>query len=128
MTEITKLESEQLARIAAELADVKKAENIVVLDVRSVSNITDFFVIASGNSDPHVKAIAEEVATGMKKEHGMNAVSDGGSASTWIVLDYFDVIVHVMREDMRDRYKLESLWGDAPRLELDFSGAAVAAR
>ena len=118
MTENIKLDSEQLARAVAELADARKADRIVVLDVRAISSITDFFVIASGNSDPHLKAIADEVLVGMKKEFGINAASDGGAGTAWMALDYFDVIVHVMREDIRDKYKLESLWGDAPRLDL----------
>jgi ribosome-associated protein len=125
MTENIKLDSEQLARAVAELADARKADRIVVLDVRAISSITDFFVIASGNSDPHLKAIADEVSVGMKKEHGVTAFSDGGAGSAWVALDYFDVIVHIMREDIRDKYKLESLWGDAPRLDLKLGSAST---
>ena len=74
-------------------------------------------MICSGTSEPHLKAIAAEIAERLKNEHGVRAVSvDGFPASQWIVLDYMQVIVHVFRREKREFYSLEDLWGDAPRL------------
>jgi ribosome-associated protein len=112
------MDSRQLALLCRELADNKKAENIVILDLRSLSSVTDFFVIASGTSEPHLRAIVDELTERLKEEHRVapRAV-DGTFQANWVVLDYFDVIVHVMKQELRDRYDLETLWGDAPRLK-----------
>lgn len=100
------------------MADNKKAENILVLDVRKLSSLTDYFVIASGTSEPHLRAIVDEVTDRIREDHGVRpSAVDGSLKTAWVVLDYFDVIVHVMRGDVRDRYDLESLWGDAPRVK-----------
>jgi ribosome-associated protein len=89
----------------------------VVLDLQGISTFTDFFVICSGTSEPHLKAIAGAVEAGLKDDHGVRPVSvDGFPASQWIVLDYMQVIVHVFHRDKREFYSLEDLWGDAPRL------------
>jgi ribosome-associated protein len=113
------MDSRKLALLCRELADNKKAENIVILDVRELSSVTDYFVIASGTSEPHLRAIVDEVTDKLREEHQMrpNCV-DGNCQAAWVVLDFFDVIVHVMRQDIRDRYDLETLWGDAPRLKV----------
>jgi len=89
----------------------------VVLDLQGISSFTDYFVICSGTSEPHLKAIAGEIEDRLKDEHGIRAVSvDGFPASQWIVLDYLQVIVHVFRQEKREFYSLEDLWGDAPRM------------
>ncbi|MEY2482227.1 MAG: ribosome-associated protein [Verrucomicrobiota bacterium] len=89
----------------------------MVLDLQGISTFTDFFVICSGTSEPHLKAIAGAVEAGLKDDHGVPPVSvDGFPASQWIVLDYMQVIVHVFHRDKREFYSLEDLWGDAPRL------------
>jgi ribosome-associated protein len=88
-----------------------------VLDLRSISTFTDFFVICSASSEPQLKAIAGEIEARLKEEHGVRAVAvDGFPASQWIVLDYLQVVVHVFHRDKREFYSLEDLWGDAPRL------------
>lgn len=111
------MDSEQLARLCHEYADNKKAEDIVVIDIRGVADVTDFFVIASGGSDPHVRAIVNELDHGLSKDHGNRCLRiDGDHHSGWVAMDYIDVIVHVMRDDMRSNYDLEGLWSDAPRL------------
>jgi ribosome-associated protein len=95
----------------------KKAEDIVVLDLREISSFTDFFVICSASSEPQLKAIAGEVEATLKEEHGIRAVAvDGFPASQWIVLDYLQVVVHIFHRDKRAFYSLEDLWGDARRL------------
>ncbi len=74
-------------------------------------------MICSGTSEPHLKAIAGEIENGLNKDHNIRAVSvDGFPASNWIVLDYMQVIVHVFRQEKREFYSLEDLWGDAPRV------------
>ena len=89
-----------------------------MLDLRGISSFTDFFVICSGTSEPHLKAIAGEIEQRLKEDHGIRpAAVDGFPASQWMVLDYLQVIVHVFHGDKRAFYSLEDLWGDAPRLE-----------
>ena len=92
----------------------------MVLDLRGISTFTDFFVICSATSEPHLKAIAGEVETKLKQDHSIRATAiDGFPASQWIVLDYLQVIVHVFHQAKRAFYSLEDLWSDAPRLEWD---------
>jgi ribosome-associated protein len=111
------MDSKKLATLCRDLADNKKAENIVVLDVKELSSITDYFVIASGSSEPHLRAISDEIVDKLRDEHDLRPRAvDGNLQTAWLVLDYFDVIVHVMRTDVREHYDLESLWGDAPRV------------
>jgi len=111
------MDARQLALHCRELADSKKAENIVVLDVRKVSSITDYFVIATGTSEPHLRAVVEEVRDQLHEKFGLTPrARDGSLQTSWVVLDYFDVIVHVMRADAREHYDLEGLWSDAPKL------------
>ena len=112
------MDSKKLAQLCRDFADNKKAENIVILDVRKLSSVTDFFVIASGTSEPHLRAIVEEITGQLREEHGVRPrAMDGTVHGAWVVLDFFDVIVHVMRADVRERYDLESLWGDAKRVK-----------
>jgi ribosome-associated protein len=113
------MDSRKLALRCRELADQKKAEDIVILDVRKVSSITDYFVVATGASEPHLRAIVDEITEKLEKDHHLRPRARDGSLETaWVVLDYFDVIVHVMRSDVRGHYNLEDLWGDAPRVRV----------
>ena len=115
-----KPEGESLARLCAQYADDKKAENIVILDVSGLSPITDILVICSATSSPHLRAVRDEVEEKLKTEHGMPPlVSDGSLDSQWLVLGYPNVVVHVFTQDKRDFYALEALWNDAPRLPLN---------
>ena len=112
------MESKTLALLCRDLADNKKAEDIIVLDVREVSSVTDYFVVATGTSEPHLRAVVGEIADTLKVEHGIApSGTEGSVTSPWVVLDYFDVIVHVMKTDVREKYDLEALWSDAPRLK-----------
>ncbi len=111
------MDSKNLALLCRELADNKKAEHIAVLDVREISSVTDYFVVASGTSEPHLRAIMNEITDRLRDEHQIRPRAvDGTLQTAWVVLDFFDVIVHVMRADVRARYDLEGLWGDAPRV------------
>jgi ribosome-associated protein len=119
------MDSKTLALFCREFADNKKAEDIVVLDVRELSSVTDYFVIASGTSEPHLRAVVEEITSKLRDEHGLRPVrTDGSTQAAWVALDFFDVIVHVMRADVRERYDLEGLWGDAKRVKPRKSRAA----
>ena len=112
------MDSRKLAQLCRDLADNKKAEDIVVLDLRKLSSVTDYFVIASGTSEPHLRAISDEITEQLQEEHAEHPRAVDGSLQTaWRVLDYFDVIVHIMRTDARAKYDLEGLWGDAPRVK-----------
>jgi len=111
------MDSKRLAQLCREFADTKKAEDVVVLDVRKLSSVTDFFVIVSGTSEPHLRAILDEITDRLRKDNDVRPRAvDGTVHGAWVVLDFFDVIVHLMRADVRERYDLESLWGDAPRV------------
>ncbi len=109
--------SKQLAQWCAWLADNRKAENITILDIAELSSITDFFVIASGTSEPHLRAIKREVTDKLKEGFGIAPTAvDGTDNTEWQVLDFFDVIVHIMTPEARETYDLEGLWKDAPRV------------
>ncbi|HET7626136.1 MAG TPA: ribosome silencing factor [Verrucomicrobiae bacterium] len=112
------MDSKKLALLCREYADNKKAEDILVLDVRELSSVTDYFVIASGTSEPHLRAIVDEITDNLRDKFNIRPRAvDGTLHTAWIVLDFFDVIVHVMRPDVRERYDLEALWGDAPKVK-----------
>lgn len=111
------MDSRKLALLCQKYAENKKAENVTVLDVRKLSSVTDFYVIATGTSEPHLRAIETEIFDKLRDEQKLRPrVTEGTARTNWIVVDYFDVIVHLMRQDVRERYNLESLWSDAPRI------------
>jgi ribosome-associated protein len=112
------MDSKKLAQLCREYADNKKAEDIVTLDVRELSSVADYFVICSGSSAPHLRAISDEILDRLREDHGLRPRAiDGTLQTAWIVMDYFDVIVHVMKTDAREKYDLEALWDDAPRVK-----------
>ena len=122
------MDSRKLALLCRELADNKKAEDIVILDLRKISSITDYFVICTGTSEPHLRAIVDEIQEHLEEEqHLTPRGTDGAVNTSWVVLDYFDVIVHVMRRDVRELYNLEDLWGDAPRVKTRKTKTSTAA-
>jgi ribosome-associated protein len=109
------MDSKKLALLCVELADNKKAEDLLVLDVRKLSSVTDYYVIVTGTSEPHIRAIANEILDRLREDHGEQPrPTDVNISGGWLVLDFFDVIVHIMRPDARKLYDLEGLWGDAP--------------
>ena len=113
-------EAEKLARACAEAAADKKAEDIQIIDLRGISDFTDFFVVCSGTSDPQLKAVASAIRTRAREEFGRGAFSeDGAPTSRWVVIDFAQVIVHVFHQEARSFYLLEDLWGDAPRIPFD---------
>lgn len=118
MTSTSTNTSEQLARRAAALATDMKAQDVVILDLRGVTDVADFFVIASGTSDTHVRSIAQHVMEEMKHE-GMGANSNEGlTQGRWALLDFVDCVVHVFHPALRQFYQLERLWSDAVPLKM----------
>jgi ribosome-associated protein len=107
------LDSKKLAFRLAELALNKKAEDIKILDLRKITPIADFFVICTANSEPQVKAIANEILVGAKNEGESVWHKEGTNMKSWVLLDFIDVVVHVFLRDTRGFYSLEKLWGDA---------------
>jgi ribosome-associated protein len=103
---------------AARSALERKAQDIVILDLRGLSTATDFFLIASGTSDIQVKAIADHILEESKEAGVRPDHLEGLRGGRWVLLDYIDFVVHVFHPDARAFYQLESLWGDAPRLSV----------
>jgi ribosome-associated protein len=123
------MEPEALARRLAELADSKGATEILALDMRDLVSYTDFLVICTGRNERQAKAISDEAGLRMKREQRMLPRQvEGGPAAGWVVLDYLDCVLHVFTPQARDRYRLEQLWEDAPRLELGLAGEALEQR
>lgn len=122
-------DSKDWAIIAARAASDKKAEDIVALNVAELLVVTDYFVIATGRTDRQVKTIADEVEDRLRVEAGVKPVGrEGLTEAKWILLDFGDLVVHVFQPSERDFYRLEKLWGDAPRLSLpeDVTGPVAA--
>jgi ribosome-associated protein len=109
----------EFALACASAAEDKKAEDVLVLDLRGISSFADFFVICSGTSEPQLKAIADSVRDcAREKFHRKPLNQDGFPASQWVVVDFGDVIVHTFHHESRAFYDLENLWKDAPILNL----------
>jgi ribosome-associated protein len=116
-------DSAQLARRIAQIVDDKKGERIVALDVRPLVGYTDYLVIATARNERQAKAIVDEVLLRLKREDGrLPARTEGEDERRWVLVDYLDAVLHVMVPEMRDRYRLEKLWGEAERLSLGVEG------
>jgi ribosome-associated protein len=112
------MDSKKLAQLCRELAENKKAEDVVVLDVRKVSDVTDFYVIATASSEPQLRAVESEILDTLARDHQIRPHSTDGTGQThWIVADFFDVIVHIMKADVRAHYDIEGLWADAAQVK-----------
>ena len=107
-----------LAR-AAELAVDRKATDLLVLDLRGISDATDYFFLLSGTSDMHVRSIAEHVIEELKKEGVRPSHVEGLRTGRWVLIDYIDFVIHVFHPAAREFYQLERLWGDAPAYALE---------
>jgi ribosome-associated protein len=117
--------SVELARRIAEIVDDKKGEEIVCLDVRGLVSYTDYLVIASARNERQAKAIHDEVHLRLKQERGLlPGRVEGEGESRWVLADYLDCVLHVFVPEMRDRYRLEKLWGDSQRVEFGLEGEA----
>ena len=115
----TALDAAEKVRIAVATASEGKAENIVALDVRGISTVTDYFVIMTGSSLNHLKALGKRIEEELIAAGTKASRVDGFGATSWLVLDYGNVIIHAMLAEPRRLYDLERLWGDAPLVELE---------
>ena len=113
-------ESQVLARLAAQILDEKKAEEVRILDLRKVHGApAEYFVIASGNVPSHVSALSDAVFETVKKATGLNPHKvEGYTNAEWILMDYFDVVVHIFQKEKRAFYRLDELWSDGEEVAI----------
>jgi ribosome-associated protein len=117
-----RVDSAELARRIAAIADAKQAEDVVALDMRELVAYTDFLVICTARNERQAKAIHEDVHQRLKQDDGLlPATVEGVGETRWVLMDYLDCVLHVFVPELRERYRLEVLWGEAPRLELDIA-------
>ena len=116
------MDSKQLVQIISQIIFDKKGVNILALEVGHFSSVTDFMILAEGNVERHVGAIAQAIVTELRDEYGIRPVRvDGLSESDWVLLDYSDVIIHLMLPSIREKFQLEELWSEGKRVDLDLS-------
>jgi len=115
----TDLPSADLARRAAQICLDMKANDVVMLSLKGVSDMTDFFVIASGTSDTHVRAMAENIMEELKREGSPVHHAEGVTQGRWALLDYVDFVVHIFHPTLRQFYQLERLWSDAEAVAVE---------
>ena len=106
------------ARRAASLCVDNKAQDVVLLDLHGVTDMADYFIVASGTSDTHVRSVAQHLLEGMEQA-GLKAFSvEGAESGRWVLVDFVDFVVHVFHPSMRSYYQIERLWGDAPAVTI----------
>ncbi|MBR1850784.1 MAG: ribosome silencing factor [Bacteroidales bacterium] len=117
---MSKKESEIVARLAAQALEDKKAEDVKIIDLTSLHNAPcEFFVIASGNVPSHVSALSDTVHETIKKATGLNPSKlEGYTNAEWILMDYFDVVVHIFQKEKRAFYRLDELWADGETIKI----------
>ena len=118
---------EELARRLAAIADDKKGTDLVALDVRPLVSYTDYLVICTARNERQAKAIHDDVYHQLKRDGWLPARIEGEREAEWVLMDYLDVVLHIFTPELRERYRLEVLWGEAERLDLDLEGARGAA-
>ena len=112
-----KCTDDQLVKLCVDSANEKLAENVVTLSIGPVSSIADFFVIATANSEPQLRAVSDFIERQAREKFGVHTSSNAeNNEGGWVLLDFGNVIVHIMTPEMRSRYNLEGLWGDADKL------------
>ncbi len=111
------MDSKEIAIACAKIADEKKAQDIIILDVEKISSITDYFVICSAINERQLHAIADEIEKQLKKLSVTKFGMEGYREAKWVLIDYGDLIVHIFDKEIRNYYDLELLWGDAPNVE-----------
>lgn len=121
--------SHELARRIAAIADAKQGEDIVALEVAELVGYTDVLMICTARNERLAKAIHDEVHVDLKHEAGLLPIhSEGVGENRWILLDYADCVLHIFVPETRERYRLEQLWGEAPKLELELGATAGTVR
>jgi ribosome-associated protein len=121
------MSSEELARRLAAIADDKGARDLVALDVRQLVGYTDYLVICTARNERQAKAIHDEIYHQLKRDGWLPARVEGEREAEWVLMDYLDSVLHVFTPGPRDRYRLDVLWGEAERLELDLASGHQAA-
>lgn len=116
-----------IQQIAQTIYD-KKGENIIALDVRGISSITDFVLIADGNVERHVIALAKEIEDIMRDQGQKPCQVEGLQNGDWVVLDYFQIVIHLFVPEMRQKYQLQRLWPDAKIIDLDLEQQQITTR
>ncbi len=111
--------STELAKIMAKVAWEKKGDDILILDVRKLTDVTDYYILVTGESDLHVKAISDAVEDQLESQDIPPWHKEGFEKLNWVVLDYIEVVIHIFRPHARDFYSLEKLWGDARILQVE---------
>lgn len=118
MVKEIKVTADRLLKLCEEIAYDRKAENIVRIDLKEVAAVSDYFILCTATSEPHIRAIAERIQRGVLEKLKMKPLHvDGSPESCWIIVDYGMVMVHIMTEDSRSLYQLEDLWSDAPKTD-----------
>lgn len=112
------LSPKEAAVVAAKALDDKKAMNLMMLEVKSVTTLTEYMILATGTSDTHIRALCDEVEKKMEEAGERVFHREGYRGDTWIVMDFCGVMVHVFTQEQRKFYDLERLWGDAPLVDL----------
>jgi ribosome-associated protein len=123
----TDMSPDELARRLAAIADDKKATELVALNVRPLVSYTDFLVICTARNERQAKAIHDEIYHQLKRDGWLPARVEGEREAEWVLMDYLDAVLHIFTPELRERYRLEVLWGEAERLELDLAGERGAA-
>lgn len=113
------IDSEELARMICSIASDKLAEDIVALEVRELVSYADFMIVATARNARQAKAIHDELREALKATGELPTRVEGVEEADWILMDYLSCVVHVFSPELRDRYRLEQLWGEAPALDLD---------
>lgn len=114
-----RLESKQRAILCAAYALEKKAFDVRILEVRGLSSLTDYLLLASGRSDRQVQAVAESVRLGLKKDHAILPLAvEGMNEGRWVLIDYGDVMVHIFQQPVREFYDLDGLWSEAAEISV----------
>jgi ribosome-associated protein len=127
MAETTKAKKEKSTELpldlkrAIELAVDRKGQEILLMDLRGLSNSTDYFLLVNGTSDTHVRAIADHIIDELRKENMKADHIEGLRTGRWVLIDFIDFVVHVFHPTARDFYQLERLWGDAPTIPVEAS-------
>lgn len=121
-------QSMSLARRVVDLAQSKKGEDVVVLDLRGVLDVTDFFVVVTGFSEVQVQAIADAIVDGAREDGESPLHVEGRDLGHWVLIDFVDVVAHVMLPEEREKYRLDRLWGDAAMTRYDETGKVVEER
>ncbi|WP_372369133.1 ribosome silencing factor [Candidatus Uabimicrobium sp. HlEnr_7] len=119
------MDSIELAQICAKHAHDRKAQEVSILHVEKNFVIADYFVVCTGNTEKHVKAISQEIEIELKKQHKEKCHHiEGYQEGKWILMDFIDVIVHIYLEGMREFYEIEDLWADSPKIEFETSSGS----